>query len=111
MVIKGRSQIESEAPAKVYQLDALDSKLDSYQLETNEKLDTLLNQTKGVITIDQAHAMIKESEIEVRKWVESEVQKIHLEYGPTKKGAWWVGGVIVTAVIGQFIILIFKPFG
>lgn len=111
MATRGRSQAESEAPAKVYQLDALDSKIDVYQEETNKKLDTLINQTKGVITLEQAHVMIKEALSEAKSYTDGEIEKVNLEYGPTKKGAWWLAGILVAQAVAQFGIIIFKPFG
>lgn len=93
-----RSQQESEQPAKVYQLDAVESKLN----DALTKLDTVINQTKGVVTSEQLVTAKKEILEEVDKRIEISTEAIHLEYRPMKQNLTW----FVRAVIGQGIVII-----
>lgn len=88
-----RSQKDSEQPAKVYQLDALESKVD----DALSKLNTIITQTSGLVTETQLLAVRKEME----EHVADEVKKIHLVYGPTKRNISW----FVKAIIGQGIVI------
>lgn len=94
-----KSQAELEAPAKVYQLDAVDKKVSDALI----KLDTILNNINGVATteyVDTKIKSIKEDIIkELKDHVADEVKAIHLEYRPIKKGALWFAGVIVAAMV------------
>lgn len=90
----GRSQTESEQPAKVYQLDAVDKKVD----EALGKLDTLLTQTSGLVTPAQLTA----SEKKLEEKLSEEVTKIHLEYRPMKRNIQW----LLRTVLGQIIVLV-----
>jgi hypothetical protein len=98
-----RTQQESEQPAKVYQLDAVESKVDA----ALNKLDTVITQTRGLVTETQLSAVKKEME----EYVDSEISKVHLEYRPTKRNAAWlvklVIGQIVTLIIGSAVAGIF----
>lgn len=96
-----RSQEESEQPAKVYQLDAVEAKVN----DANAKLDRLLQQTSGLVTESQLGATKRELE----DFVADEINKIHLEYGPLKRNiSWFIKALIVEgfAIIGQIVILI-----
>lgn len=95
-----RPQDESEQPAKVYQLDAVENKVD----QAITKLDTILNQTSGLVTVSQ----LSTTERQLKDQIEEEVEKIHLKYGPLKRNVSWFIKVAVVqglAIIGQAIIL------
>lgn len=96
-----RSQGESEQPAKVYQLDAVESKVDV----ALEKLDALLTQTSGLVTTGQLSA----AEKILRESINEEVEKIHLEYRPMKRNVTWFTRVIIgegIAIIAQVILIL-----
>jgi len=88
-----KTQDELEQPAKVYQLDAVESKVDIVLV----KLDELSQKTSGLVT---------QTQLETR--MSDEVQKIHLEYQPMKKNlsrfTWLAVGEGV-AIVGQVILL------
>jgi len=90
-----RSQQESEQPAKVYQLDAVDKKVDSM----NEKLDTLLQQTSGLVTTNQ----LSQTERELREKIKEEVDKVNLEYGPMKRNSDWLFKTVVGLILAALI--------
>lgn len=102
-----KTQTELEQPAKVYQLDAVERKVE----QALDKLDTIVNSVSGVVTNSHLEARLKEQGIEfsnqmntleqkMSKSISSEVQKIHLKYNPTYKGIWWVVGTLATCLIG-----------
>jgi len=101
----GRSQQESEQPAKVYQLDAVDSKVDTI----NDKLDKLLEQTSGLVTTSQ----LSHSEKEIKEYVDDVIDKVHLEYRPFKRNASWlvklvIGQIVTLVIVGIFTVWIFS---
>lgn len=102
-----KKQEELEQPAKVYQLLAVEVKVD----QALTKLDQIVSSVEGVVTNIQLEARIRELKTEIATEIADEIEKVHLEYGPTKKGAWWLGGIVVTGIVGQIIIQITKPFG
>lgn len=88
-----KTQEELEQPAKVYQLNAVENKVDNALV----KLDTLINQTSGLVTKAQMDAAIKE-----------EVDKIHLEYRPLKNNLTkfvWLLVASVLGIIAQAVII------
>lgn len=96
----GRSQVESEQPAKVYQLDAVDKKVDDVLV----KIDQLLSQTSGLVTVTQ----LSITEKGLQDKIDEEVEKIHLKYGPTQRNASWLMRALIVegiAIVGQAIIL------
>lgn len=92
----GRSQQESEQPAKVYQLDAVDAKVDAI----NGKIDKLLEQTSGLVTTGQ----LSQAEKAVKEYVTDEIQKVHLEYRPFKRNASWLVKLVIGQIIAAFIV-------
>lgn len=88
-----RTQSESEQPAKVYQLDAVESKVDV----ALSKLNTIITQTSGLVTESQLSAVKKE----VEDHTDEEIKKVHLVYGPMKRNISW----FVKAIIGQGIVI------
>ncbi len=90
--MSARSQEESEQPAKVYQLDAVDFKVN----QINDKLDKLLEQTSGLVTPSQLKAV----EDSIKAYVDDEVEKVHLEYGPLKRNVTWLLRTMIGALVG-----------
>lgn len=88
-----KSQDELEQPAKVYQLDAVESKVDQAII----KLDTLIAQTSSVVTHAQLAAELKEAK-----------KEIHLTYGPMKENLKWFTRAVILeglAILAQVIII------
>lgn len=98
-----KSHAESEAPAKVYQLDAVDEKVSS----ALKKLDAVLDQTKGVATLSDVASAKKDVEESSKTYTDDEITKVHLTYGPVKNNLTW----FTRAVVGQGIILVFQLIG
>lgn len=96
-----RSQTESEQPAKVYQLDAVESKVD----EALRLLGTVVDNTSGLVSESQLSAVKKEIETETDKKINNAVKAIHLEYRPFKKAAYWLAAIVVAGLVGQYIAL------
>jgi hypothetical protein len=97
-MVTRKTQAESEQPAKVYQLDAVETKVD----EALGKLDTLIKQTKGVVTIEQLSVQKKEILDEVDEKIAGEVQLIHAEYKPTKDNLIW----FVRLIVAQGVVIV-----
>lgn len=108
-----RTQEELEQPAKMYQLQAVESKVD----RALEKLDEIAKSVSGVVTTSQLDAKVRELKDEFDETVavldakygtalSEEVSKIHLKYGSTYKIIWSAIGAIilglVAAVVAQF---------
>lgn len=91
----GASQQELEQPAKVYQLNAVETKVDTALL----KLDALLTQTSSLISVAQLDA----AKAEIRFEIAEEIKKIHLTYGPMKKNLGWFVKLVIGAVVGIII--------
>lgn len=94
----GKSQSELEQPAKVYQLEALESKVSDALV----KLDTIITQTKGVVTQEQLDSAKNELKKHTEEKVKESEKKIHLRYSPMQDNLKW----FVRAVIGQGIVII-----
>lgn len=95
-----RSQEESEKTVKVYQFDAVMSKV----VQLDKKIDTLLAQTSGLVTTSQLSA----SEQNLNEKLKEEIDKIHLEYGPLKRNINWLFRTIVgesAIIIGEVIVM------
>lgn len=97
-----KSQQELEQPAKVYQLEAVDRKVD----QALSMLTDISRSVSGVVTETQMEARIKavrdELEADYKEKIAAEVEAIHLKYGPTYKGVWWVVGAMATGLIAMF---------
>lgn len=111
-----KSQEESEQPAKVYQLDALNDKVDTLTKQTEnefnkiqESLKTLLLKSETQVTPQQLNDNILALDKKFQTALDDEVKKIHLEYRPVKKNIgktlWLVAGIVAT-VIGQLIMIL-----
>lgn len=89
------NQQELEKPAKVYQLNAVEAKVDT----ALSKLDTVITQTSGLVTTAQLNSAIEESE-----------KKIHLEYRPIKRSLtkfiWLLVSGLVTIITQAVIIYV-----
>lgn len=101
-----RSQQELEQPAKVYQLDAVDRKVD----QALSMLQTISNNVSGVVTETQMEKRLKEVRDEIEDdynlKITNEIKTIHLKYGPTYKGIWWVISTMAVGLIGIFWAMI-----
>lgn len=88
-----KTQAELEQPVKGYQLDAVEAKVDQALI----KLDSVIQQTQGIVTRAELEREIKDAKKEV-----------HLEYGPMKKNLdWFIKAIVLEgfAIIGQVIAL------
>ena len=102
-----KSQQESEQPAKVYQLDAVETKVD----QALTKIDKILESVSGVVTVGQLETRLKDQQDDFTKKLKS-MQESHdedlqnmktaidLKYEPTYKGIWWVVSSIAAVLIG-----------
>lgn len=95
-----RTQIELEAPAKVYQLDALDTKIDGII----NQLGIIERQTANTVTVAQMEERLKEYEVDMKEHVANEVKLIHSEYKPIKNGAWIVVSAVVLGIVAQVVL-------
>lgn len=102
----GPTQQELEQPAKVYQLNAVDSKVD----QALKLLGEINKSVTGVVTTGQMEAHVKTVTDELTKKFDeklaAEVKAIHLKYSPTYKGIWWaVSGIgsILIAILANNI--------
>lgn len=100
MAVK-RTQTESEQPAKVYQLDAVESKVD----RALEMLSTVVTNTSGLVSETRLTQVKEEIEKDTDEKIEESEKKIHLEYRPYKTAGIWVVSITVAALIGQYIAL------
>lgn len=94
-----KSQEELEQPAKVYQLNSVETKVDAMNL----KLDTLLTQTSTFVSQSQLQEILNERD-----------KKIHLVYGPMKRNlTWFIRTSIVEAlaIAGQGVIIFLSIIG
>jgi len=100
------SQQELEQPVKGYQLLAVSNELS----QVNKKLDTLITQTRGLVTLDQ----LKELETDLKCYVDSELAKavdnhntdilsIKNKYEPIRKGLDVAGKAATIAAIGTVV--------
>ncbi len=95
-----KSHAELEQPAKVYQLDALDAKLETI----GGQLKTIVNQTAGLATITQLEAV----KADYKEKLAEAVKDIHAEYRPTlkrNKALWGLVGVLVVSIVIQAIVI------
>jgi len=111
-----KTQEESEQPAKVYQLDALNDKFDNFERQANsefadikESLKALLLKTDTQVSPQQMNDNILALDKKSRASLEDEIKKIHLEYSPVKKNiskALWLIVGTMFAVVGQLIVFL-----
>lgn len=100
-----KTQDELEQTVKGYQLQAVETKVDSLETKVDSalvKLDTVINQTKGVVTQEQLNEVKKELREYTDKEIQEATKQIHLQYQPMQDNLKW----FVRAVIGQGIIII-----
>lgn len=100
MAVK-RTQAESEQPAKVYQLDAVESKVD----RALDLLDTVVRNTSGLVSETRLSQVVDKVNEETDEKIAESEKKIHLEYRPFKTAAYWLAGIVVAGLIGQYIAL------
>jgi len=97
---KTSTQDELEKPAKVYQLNAVESKVD----QALTLLNTLVIQTNGLITSSQLECAKKE----IYDKMATDKTEIDLKYGPLKKNITWFSRAMIVegiAIIGQGVLL------
>lgn len=98
-----KSQAELEQPAKVYQLNAVETKLDT----ALDKLKTIVDQTAGLVTTNQ----LEDAKKIAKEYVDEEIKKVHLTYGPVKTRTNNITNTLIAAVVLQLIYIIFNLFG
>ena len=106
-----KTQEESEQPAKVYQLDAVDTKVTELAaemrtafLQVNQSLTTLVDKSSTQVTPQQLAdniAVVKKAQEESDKALE---KRIHLEFDPLKEQNKW----LIRAIAGQAVIIVFQ---
>lgn len=97
-----KTQKEFEQPAKVYQLEALEAKVDV----AISKPDDIINQTSGLVSQSQ----LENTRYILDTKIDDEIKKIHLQYQPMKKNlSWFIKAMVLEgiAIIGQGIIMVF----
>lgn len=100
-----KSQEELEQPAKVYQLNAVENKVD----QALKKLDDIASSVSGVITNTQLEGRLKEFEVEQDIKLAELEKRIHLKYEPSYKGVWWVVGAIAAGLLAMAVASIWGP--
>lgn len=91
--MSGKSQQELEQPAKVYQLDAVEDKVDQLLAEVRN----ISQNVNGVITNSQLEARLQQFKEDISTDVD-------LKYGPIKNGAWFVVGAVIIGVVAQVVL-------
>lgn len=89
-----KSHTELEQPAKVYQLEALDAKLETI----GTQLRTIVNQTAGLATTAQLEAVKQD----YKDRIAEAVKDVNAEYRPTLKKTGW----LYTTVIAEGVALL-----
>lgn len=95
-----KSQADSEATAKVYQLDALDDKLKNI----GKQLETVVNQTTGLATV----AQLESAKQLLKEYTDEAVKDVRTEVRPTlklNKALWGIIGTLTVLIIGQAILI------
>lgn len=93
----GKSQQELEKPAKVYQVDAVETKVD----QALALLQTISAQTTGVINQTQLDTAIAEVLKEAKDHTNNEVKLVNADYGPLKRTIVKFAWIIITAIVAQ----------
>lgn len=91
--MSSKSQQDLEQPAKVYQLDAVETKVDQLLAEVK----SISQSVNGVITNSQLEARLQQFKEDINNDVD-------LKYGPIKNGAWFVVGAVIVGVIAQVVL-------
>lgn len=107
-----RSQAESESPAKMYQLDAVENKVD----QVIGQLKVVIDNTSGLVTqlqLEEARRdfkdIIVELEADFDDKLDTQKNQVDLKYGPVlrqNKALWALVGTAVVAIIVQAIIIV-----
>lgn len=101
----GKTQQESEQGVKVYQLDAVESKVDSIQSDVK----LLLIQTSTFVTASQLEA----NRLEAIKYADNIAKEVDLKYEPMKKNLTWFTRTTIGLAIGVVVqgIVLFAKLG
>jgi hypothetical protein len=108
-----KTQTELESPAKVYQLIAIETKVDSL-FEVVKKIEA---NTTGVATVGYVAGAIEKVEDELRKYIDKEISdtvvNIHAKYEPMQKEHEWVkytviGGIALQLIVAGILYLVTK---
>ena len=67
-------------------------------------MGTIERQTASTVTLVQLEDRIKESEKDTKEYTDSQIKLLNAEYGPIKRGAWYVVGAVVIGVIAQVVL-------
>lgn len=95
-----------EKPVKGYQLRELTNAVLEWKETTNKKLDEIADSVKTVATMSDLQSLKTELETEFEKKLDERDKAIHLKYGPTYKGIWWVVGSMGGGLIAMFWAMI-----
>lgn len=105
----GKTQAELEQPAKVYQVEAVASKVDQLidaHADTDRKLTTVL---ENQISAKQFEDRLLAISTAFDEKLKDEIYKVHVAYGPFKKYvsrmAWIIFSQLVV-IVGGIILLI-----
>lgn len=98
-----KTQEELEQTVKGYQLDAVEIKVD----QAIAKLDTIINQTNGLVT----PAQLEDAKIVLKDYVKEEIKKVHLTYSPLKTKINALNATLGGAVVLQLVYIAFNLFG
>lgn len=111
-----KTQEESEQPAKVYQLDAIESQVKGLteQVTTgfnriNKSVDLLVTKSESQVTPQQMADNIAALRSTFDNQIKEEIEKLHLEYRPIKNRNNWLLGTVVAsaiAIFGQVVFII-----
>lgn len=102
----GRTQQESEQPAKVYQLDAVNEKVSNLidiSTKMTAQMEKILDQTNGLVTQSQLMGLEKDFEDKLQ----NHKKEVDLKYGPMKRNASRLLWIIISAIVAQIIAAVF----
>lgn len=116
-----KSQRESEQAAKVYQLDAIQSRVDAIEKQMTKGFDTvqeslkaLLLKSNSQVTPQQLADNITALKSTLEEAIADTEEKIHLEYGPIKENNKWLIRAIATQgiiILGQVLFMLYVTGG
>lgn len=99
-------QRELESPVKGYQLKELTVEIADMKNDFGNKLNTIIDETKGTVTRHELDLRLKEERKEISRETDAKIRAVHLTYDPIKRGAIWAACIIVTTLVGIIAIQI-----